>query len=483
MAYNKIKNNLRQEAPLPEGFGFDDLQEGIYARMPKEEKKKRRFFIFWWLIPMCVLSLGAVYIFQQSSAVTKTNPVVLPPSAHMDHSKTAVATSQKPSDDILKSETSTSLDKNERSDKMTAQSKNNASNAANNLSKDLTLGFQEMNRSTQNKADLTKETKVKHVLNSDAEMTSLALPSDRMATLSDEKQTGSQPALLDHEPSINDYTHQQAFLLLDKLPLITMQSLTFDHSKISISGPETIIPLKKSAAVQWELAGGGGFLTWQAQNTFPSDILQPNHNGKTQLATNHGYHIFLQTDVLWNNGFYLSSGLDYQKRYSAISYEGLLVTNTLEPDQIIKIEKNLLTGMESVTRGSSSVKTTTERKFRKNNVDHIISLPIIAGYQIAYRNWSFQCGAGLSVNLFSHHTGTTIAQNEVAEYNGKHPLWQAVWDLNLESQAKVKYYFGQNMYVGTQFRFSRALQNQLLTDVTVWRPYQITIGGMIGYQF
>lgn len=483
MAYNKIKKNLRQEAPLPEGFGFDDLQEGIYARMPKEEKKKRRFFIFWWLIPMCVLSLGAWYIFQQSSAITKTNPVVLPPSTHMDHSKTAVATSQKWSDDILKSEISTSLEKNERSDKMTAQSKNNAPNAANNLSKDMSLDMREMNLSTQNKAGLSKKTKVKHVLNSDAQMTSLVVPSDRMATTSEEKQTRNQPALRDDEPSINANTHQQTFLLLNKLPLITMQALTFDHSKISISGPETIIPLKKSAAVQWELAGGGGFLTWQAQNTFPSDILQPNHNGKTQLATNHGYHIFLQTDMLWKNGIYLSSGLDYQKRYSAISYEGLLVTNTLEADQIIKIEKNLLTGMESVTRGSSNVRTTMERKFRKNNVDHIISFPIIAGCRLAYRNWSFQCGAGLSVNLFSHHTGTTIAQNEVAEYNGNHPLWHAALDLNLESQAKVKYYLGQNMYVGTQFRFSRALQDQLLTDVTVWRPYQYTLAGMIGYQF
>lgn len=482
MAYNKIKNNLRQEAPLPEGFGFDDLQEGIYSRMPKEEKKKRRSFIFWWLISICVLSLVAWYIFQQSSANTKTNPVVLPPSAHMDHSKTVVATSQKPSDYILKSEFPTSLEKSGRSVKMTTRSKANAPNA-NNLSKDVTLGLQEMNRSTHNKAGLINETKVKHVLDVGAEMTPLMVPSERIATISEEIQTGNQPALRDPKPSINDNTHQQPFIIMNKLPLITMQSLTFDHSKISISGPETIIPLKKPASLQWELAGGGGFLTWQAKNTYPSDILQPNLNGYTQLATNFGYHIYLQTDMLWKNGIYLSSGLDYQKRYSAISYEGLLVTNTLEADQIIKIEKNLLTGMESVTRGSSNVRTTMERKFRKNNVDHIISFPIIAGCRLAYRNWSFQCGAGLSVNLFSHHTGTTIAQNEVAEYNGNHPLWHAALDLNLESQAKVKYYLGQNMYVGTQFRFSRALQDQLLTDVTVWRPYQFTVAGMIGYQF
>jgi hypothetical protein len=426
------------------------------------------------------LTLGAWYIFQQSSVNVKTNPVELPPSTQTNHSKTVVASSQKTSDDILNNDISTSLEKSGRSGKMSTHSQ---TIKAKNLSTGEPLKFQEIQRETHNKADLTREIQVKDVLDNDALTTPLALQSDKIATFSEVKPEGNQKALTDQHLILTNNTIRQDFLLLNKLPLITTQALTYDQNKISIAAPETIVPLKKLNSVQWAWAGGSGFLTWQGQNKASSEIFQPNHNGKAQITTNYGYHIFLQTDVLWNNGFYMSSGLDYQKRYSAISYEGIFVTNTLADNQIIKIEKNLLSGTESVTRGSSNVKKTTERKFRKNNVDHIISLPIIAGYQHAYRDWSFQCGAGLSVNLFSHHTGTTIAQNEVVEYNGKHPLWQAAWDLNLESHAKVKYYFGQNMFVGTQFRFSKALQNQSLTDVNVWRPYQITVGGMIGYQF
>ena len=70
--YDQLKNKIRPEDALPEGYGFDDMKDGIYSKMPAKEEKRRKHFLFWWLFPVVgLLSIGWMYLYTKSSSPIK----------------------------------------------------------------------------------------------------------------------------------------------------------------------------------------------------------------------------------------------------------------------------------------------------------------------------------------------------------------------------------------------------------------------------
>lgn len=90
---------------------------------------------------------------------------------------------------------------------------------------------------------------------------------------------------------------------------------------------------------------------------------------------------------------------------------------------------------------------------------------------------------GVSLNIFSHRTGTTKASGDIVSYDTKHPLSSLSVLGNFESRFSVHYHFNNQLYIGTNISLSKSIQSQILSDGIIYKPFQFSLGCVSGYEF
>lgn len=489
--YDKLKNKIRPEDALPEGYGFDDMKEGIYSKMPAKKEKRRRHFLFWWLTPIVgLLSAGLVYYFSQldtqgsyqvdsrsSRRIDKSEIINQNSNQQSFVTKTNI---EKRKDVANKSINSTTLLLKTKSNNYRIQSPLSSEKIKHSKNTIQSINY------TQNDARINTKSHNDDFQNSPIEKAYLTIsPNHSIVTEQSSINTDINTAIKDS--SITLAQRSLASSKINDLSINTLPNL-FISPKIENELPtlkqdNSIIPLKVKQTKNWSVEFGTGIFTWQSKN-LTRDSIDPSTNVYTSsLTPNYGYNIYILSHLQLMNGWYLSAGIDGVVSKSYLTYEASTSKQIKLDNQVVKIEQNLLTGSVNQVLGTANASVYEIHKLRKNNTDLIIKIPILIGYSVMCRKWSFHGGVGISTNLWSRHHGVTIVNSQIINYNGSHPLWQPVFQFNLESQIKAKYQFNQQVSLGAILQYSKALQDHTVAEKIIMKPNQIGISALIGYRF
>jgi|GEM_PF-4345646 len=105
------------------------------------------------------------------------------------------------------------------------------------------------------------------------------------------------------------------------------------------------------------------------------------------------------------NGFYAGTGLHVQSFISRLEYNSERLMSHSVKDTVLLIERNQITGKETVHRGDTTASLLTRRRLKHVNTTSAISIPVIAGWQIQKGYWSYGVEAGMNIGLYAVQQG------------------------------------------------------------------------------
>ncbi|HAY72019.1 MAG TPA: hypothetical protein DCX89_09020 [Saprospirales bacterium] len=213
----------------------------------------------------------------------------------------------------------------------------------------------------------------------------------------------------------------------------------------------------KHTSNTWKLDGGIAFWKTGQQTTF--ELTSAEHKASISERTLPGFSFSMQYNRQINNRFYASSGIDYQQLYSVFSYDGVKKSIINLDDIITKVEYNVLTGNETVTRGAAQVDQTIFRKLQNLNRISGFSIPVNIGYLYNYSKWLVQAEAGVTINVVSFGKGKTLYDGDIVAYNGKIPGLKPYPKIGLNGRFSVSYFLTPQLHAGMNIFINQYLAN------------------------
>lgn len=486
--YDQLKNKIRPEDALPEGYGFDDMKDGIYSKMPAKEEKRRKHFLFWWLFPVVgLLSIGWMYLYTKSSSPIKPK---LDSTISVKKQQTSVIAQK------------SALNVDDSMHKLQSQPKveTHTIQKANKLSSTSTSADGRVHTLSQKNGNFNFGTKslidngIKNNEQNKVENSNVTTFENTSSFENTDIVTAVVPTPIysDQSTMVIDISTKMIDIISDNkldntLTINTLPNLflapNFDTKILTYPFDISIIPIKAKPSKKWNIELGGGFFAWQSKN-FAKEDIEPNANTFiSKLTPNFGYNVHLCGELVFNHGWYLTGGLDAMMRNSYFTYSSISTKQVVLADQVVKIEQNLLTGTQNQVLGNANAIVNESHRLQRNISDMVLKIPLIGGYSINYDRWSINAGLGLSANVWSQHKGVTVAKSKLVTYNGDHPLWNPIFQLNFESQLKLKYHLNDRIYFGSVIQYSKVLSEQLLSQRDVLKPTHIGASLMIGFTF
>jgi len=237
----------------------------------------------------------------------------------------------------------------------------------------------------------------------------------------------------------------------------------------------------KHTLTTWKLDGGIAF--WKTGQQTAFELASAEHNASISERALPGFSVSMKYNRQIKNNFYTSSGIDYQQLYSVFTYDGVKKSTINLDDIITKVEYNLLTGNETVTRGAAQVDHTIYRKLQNLNRISGFSIPVNIGYQHQYNKWQVNAEAGLTIHVFSFGKGKTLYDGEIVAYNGKIPGLQIYPKIGLNGRIGVSYNLTPQIQAGLNVSMNQYLINWTDDNALSLKPRIFGIGLGLEYTF
>ncbi len=416
-SFDKKVSNLYNEehtsANLPEGFGWDEMSDGIYQKM-EAPKKKRRFFI-WWLVSGGLLIVSAALWFYFSNKTEKNLPTV---------------------DKIVTSPVIP--DQNPENNKIPFNEKKNTKQiAATDIrstkkeTQQISTFYHEKNQPSAPISDTNLTTKAKtsfsltesssfQTPNTNRTQPKVDLPTDQKVVL---------PTTIDHVSTSTLLSKNKniSFLPVKFLPLKQPQSRGLaDDTRIGESLNAEQRPFPRTINFRDDITneedkpldnsknqikfGKNRILHIYGGTLFSSGKYADNHPRNPYSTWLPGYFAGLEFSILTSEKWSLNLGYEHKFAVQLFDFQNITDTiPTVVADVLTGIRTNSLNGTTSENRENISTRAVRSRNYLNYNTfrAHAFRLSLVRVFKIAPK-FQLMTGMGTSYNFLNQTKGRTI---------------------------------------------------------------------------
>ncbi len=489
--FDNLKGKLREESPLPEGFGWDDMQEGIFEKMenltiPKKEPKqfgywKLTFFLFGMLAMLGLTVLFHLVTDTQKEEIIQRESLVLLSalnSATKTVEKTKTTTKKEYSYPEKSTEVSLNTDQNypteiiSKSEEKATNSLTSTSLSAKETAK---IDKREINGIAPNRLNnqfsipkkeagelekivpINQHNNISPNIKNVGQETKPAPPTAFNNYMISEKTENSRPNNQQRE-SIWTLTslRKEPLKPLDYLHLIILDTL-------SLSNPLAVE--KRNHQTRFSMAFGAGVNYWT-----------PNWGGTTgsqERATYEkaliGTTYSLQLDYQLKPNWALASGIVWSRNYSKFDYYQTDTYQKVKQAAVVEIQVNTFTGDSTQIYGDQTVNVERTRKVVHYNSFQKWAIPVSIKYSLRHRQMEYTFGIGTMFTLSTKTTGKTFNQT-ITDYNAANPIYKTGLEIGAMGSFDLNYHFSNKYFIGAQLSAVKSLGNWSQTEEVMLKP-------------
>jgi len=472
--YNRLRDQLRNETPLPEELSWESMQAGIYDKMG--QKKKKRRMLIWWLLPIFIgggigmfLYFGEVENTNLPVEIDKQNKIIASPISKpsADNSKENIAGHQ--------STNTSEIDSQSTENKTEANTNQPIVSKVSKRSKNTVILASDQSKSFANQIQQTEQTPI---LKTD-QINISSNPIDIVATENKIANQGYSDLMNPYAPK--PYFMIEPLTLLFNNDLNTLFSRTITMPEVSATLPAQN---KKSEYFgSMDLMVNTGISFWNIGKPATLQLNSELHKALISEKELPGFSMAIRHDISINKSFFVTSMIDYQRLYSIFSYDGIKTAPKQVDDIIISIHDNLISGEKTYVRGTASVNENVTRKLQHRNEMVRSSFSLLPGLQHNVRNWAFKVNAGPTIGLFTTGKGKTLWNDEVVTYDGDLPQYNNSIKIGFTSSALVKYYVSKRWFLHSSVLYQKYLTNHSADPTQIIKPSLWNISAGVGYSF
>jgi len=520
--FDKFKNQIRHKnSELPEGFGWEDMQDGIFAKMGEEKetatarKMPLQRILFIGLISVIgILSIS--YLMVQSTKETSlqhsqninTNEKA---SASQNVSsiedsieevkETNVGNNAQRVNNISESHTSSihntlHLDSNEtitsKKQRIALNNYSNSDDIHSNRSKadEANQGLKESKNQENNtiqSSDVGDQNLGRQVENKDSK-SNTASNSVVAESKSESKVTNSfafkKIGKSKENPTISKVETNDDYALtqrpLFQFPLLkSKDNHIISHTKLFELTNSTLTPtpiIKKGQQALWNFELASGFNNWSY--TLKNDLEPSSLYDNTYSEYGYSYSVRLERN--FTRRFSLASGIDMDMMYRRLVLKHTHLQERLEKGVLLKYTKNAISGdLSNHIYGDTIVQDTVYSTLTNYNKFQVISVPIVANYNILNNNsWSVDIGIGPSISFLTTYSGKYINNDDLMSYDNSSNLYNTSPKVALLANLRLRKWLSNNYYLGMRLDFKNHFSswgNQANSDITP----RITSGSVV----
>lgn len=510
--FDKMKGKLREESSLPEGFGWEDMQEGIFekmAGMTESEPEKKRFEfgkLSFFLLGM-VTMLGLIVLFnflkdeqqtlehnQESiSNLSSSNQLIEPFTTGDKLSKEGQVIPEQATTsnlNITKNHPTDLIDVKEELVPIGAELKSSTSSITETTIeiKDNTTDSQ---RGTKKTIEIDKEDNILSNAKNSLETTKkikgeIAKQVNSLQNIKEVEQsmeTASPTAFNNNLSSVK--TASTHISTKNGKPMRTLNALDKRHFKVIYdSGLSTINPVslsnplaveKRAKSSRFSMAIGVGLNYW-TPNWGNSSTSQERALYEKALI---GNTYSLQFDYRLTSKWSIGTGVMNSKYYSKFNYKEADTYQRDKNDVLVEIQVNTVTGDSTLIYGDRMVNVNRERTVVHYNTFQKWSIPLMVKYSLRKRKMEYAFGVGTILTLSTETAGKTI-NSTIQDYNATSPIYQSGLEIGALGSFDLNYHLSEKYYIGAQLSGIGSLKNWSKENDVSLKPIifnsQLTLG-------
>ncbi|MEM8524596.1 MAG: hypothetical protein AAGG68_08125 [Bacteroidota bacterium] len=454
MEHNELRKKLREELPLPNELGWEQMQEGILEQMATAEQDRRgAFFFFNWkkllVVSLLILNFSImaylIHLVQEKEELGAFPVAVEQPLSSHD---------PKSEESILESKTNTESPNKNLTNKITTP------------------------KSTENQLLINKNTSTSlRFLNNfiersyDEEVMLYDVSEQRTVT----NNSPLYPTIKYPIPTNKLVSQNAAFATLNSIihPIESQKkAIVFPTANPKIE----VITFKPHYALELS----GGMNNWNTNYDEVSTEQNIRSVNETELT---GYQLAANLKYYFNPNWYASTGLAFQQLNHRFNYENIKTEQVEERDALVGIAINSISGDSTFIRQDRSVDVTQKRSVQHYNQHQLLSIPVHLGYEWNYKRLALSGNLGGVFSVRSFSKGKTWVDSEIATYDRENQIYKKRFGLGVSAQVQLNYTLTNNFYIGGNIGHSNWLQNWSAEPTIRSRPSTTQISIILGRKF
>ncbi len=451
--FDKLKDNLRADSHLPEEFSWDNMQEGIYRRMPQKDDGQRIVLMPFLALATLLLILSFVGYFgmkslsenpTHDSPLSKGNDIASQVSEINLTETFGELTSQSSKEDV-----------NERITEPKREKDIDKANSA--LAYDLNTKVTEQSRhkltANQSPENLTTYN------NPSSTLENTLWKSSNIITL-DSRDNGINTPLATNGKNYNRKIGSLSYLST-KASYLSYQKMTMDLSdRLAFS----VIDIKNDMVESHQ---------WSASLGFGLNYLMPDFGdsawGKERKENeigDYGYDFELGIKKEVSDHWFISSGLRWSVAYTKLDKEFLRDYTEQRMDQLVEVINNPFATQPIEVRKDTVVNVSEIRAIVHYNKIRQVSIPLLLGYKKEAFGLVWGIGVGPELSYVKFSDGRTIQDEVLLEFEGD-SFYKNGFQLGLVIKANIAYPISDDWYIGSSFSMTRNLTDSGINGSTL----------------
>ncbi len=182
-------------------------------------------------------------------------------------------------------------------------------------------------------------------------------------------------------------------------------------------------------------------------------------------------------------GYFLMAGLQYQQLDSKLEYSGIIEDYQVTlKDTIVQVQKNMLTGEETITRGDVVQSVRAEHRIRHYNRTQLFKTSLAVGKNWRFKAFQTDVYLGGALNGIVRNQGRMFFEGSVIDYEGaSNPLFSNRWTVDGVLGARVHYFPYERIGITTGLQAQRSLTNW--SNLADGRMYPLSFGLQVGLSY
>ena len=447
--------------PIPEGYEWEAMKDGIFNKMSDNKRKVKRFPIYFFLLAFALI--GTVYLLISNQTVEsdplQTHKTLQPatPDNSINASEALSPSHQKSiSDrtDLVEPAAKNDIPTrdNQQITSTDSQQEHESPNDYRSASVKTRPTGQSISAKISDRAMHTihDDHDMSHIENMPAEDNSLPLP------------TRSISEVMQHE--------------LDKLhmPALNMfpANLTMNVNKL-----DPIPESKYTAEVSSMYSLSSGLLVWSGRYKGDASYIARRNQASKPLP---GFHLHLNRHVPINDGLSLSIGLNYQELFQQFNIQvDTLVSKTFE-SALLRTDRSAISGrIIQEVYGDTTIMKSQTRTVRHLNAYKSVGMELGLRKKFSLsRKFAAVIGIGSVVGYRTQSSGKTLgSQDQILVFdNGRKPY--QTFSMRMTGGIELDYALTSQLSLSTGFSTSKYVTNLSNEPGVQFRPiiYQFSLG-------
>lgn len=528
--FDNFKGKLREESPLPEGFGWEDMQEGIFEKMeqidlPQKESKRSGYWrLTFFLLGMGgmlgVITLFQVLTFQQEQPIPKNQKEIILNQQQSAGKKIIIPKSNTTTKKNFRSPVNLSLEllsseaiksdiKNKQllnqqvSAKPTQKNLIDTKNLADILNinglipddqinfKNLSSTKKEIGNAFNNQAE-NLEKRIQHQYPIKIEKTVKTPASKQKNNISPKTKEVEQSTSIAPPTAFNSMLAPSKTVIksistgkekkiwrltaLEKKPLKSLNYLRLSAiNSLSLSYPSVVE--KRDNRTRFSMAIGIGVNYW-LPNWETTTNPERTQYERAILGKTYSLQLGYQLKSNWQIG----TGIQWSKNYSKFDYTQTVTQSRTKENALVEIQVNSFSGDSTKIYGDKTVNVERTRTVVHYNTFQKWAIPLTIKYGLKNRKMEYVFGFGTLLTLSTNSSGRTINAT-IIDYNATNPIYKSSLTIGAVGSFDLNYHFSKKYYIGTQLSIVKDLTNWSQTTDIALKPTLFHSQIMIGMKF